>query len=79
MIAFEKYPHVFQPIKIGDVTLKNRIVTNPMMSGLTTYNGEVTAEFVAYCSSLAKTGTALVTIGDTAVMNSFQGQISQRS
>lgn len=67
MNKLSKYPHVFQPIRIGNVTLKNRIVTNPMMSGLTTYDGEVTAEFVAYCSSLAKTGTALVTIGDTAV------------
>jgi len=64
---FNKYTHVFQPIKIGNVTLKNRIVTNPMMSGLTTYDGEITAEFIAYCSSLAKTGTALVTIGDTAI------------
>jgi 2,4-dienoyl-CoA reductase-like NADH-dependent reductase (Old Yellow Enzyme family)/thioredoxin reductase len=64
---FCRYPNVFQAIKVGNVTLKNRIVTNPMMSGLTTYKGEITAEFIAYCSSLAKTGTALVTIGDTAI------------
>jgi len=67
LTAFVKYPHVFTPIRVGNLTLKNRIVTNPMMSGLTTYDGEVTAEFISYCSSLAKTGTALVTIGDTAV------------
>lgn len=41
-----KYPHVFQPLKVGNVTLKNRIITNPMMSGLTTYSGEVTQEFM---------------------------------
>jgi 2,4-dienoyl-CoA reductase-like NADH-dependent reductase (Old Yellow Enzyme family)/thioredoxin reductase len=61
------YPHVFQPIKIGNVTLKNRIVTLPMMSGLTTYDGEITSEFIAYCGSLARTGTALVIIGDTSI------------
>ena len=67
MSDFNKYPHVFQPIKIGNVTLKNRIVTLPMMSGLTSYDGEITPEFIAYCSSLAKTGTGLVTIGDTSI------------
>lgn len=67
MNRYNNYPHVFKPIQVGPVTLKNRIVTLPMMSGLTTYDGEITSEFVAYCSSLAKTGTALVTIGDSSV------------
>lgn len=67
MNRLNRYPHVFQPIKIGNVTLKNRIVTLPMMSGLTTFDGEITPEFIAYCGSLARTGTALVVIGDSPV------------
>ena len=74
MSDFNKYPHVFQPIKIGNVILKNRIVTLPMMSGLTTYDGEITAEFIAYCGSLAKTGTGLVTIGESSI-DSDRGRV----
>ena len=31
MTDFNKYPHVFSPIKVGTMTLKNRIVFAPMI------------------------------------------------
>ena len=38
MTDFNKYPHVFSPIKVGTMTLKNRIVFAPMICCLETRN-----------------------------------------
>ncbi len=62
-----KFKNVFQPIKIGKVTLKNRIVAPPMMSGLGTVEGQITPEVIAYARRIAKSGVALVTMGETSI------------
>lgn len=62
-----KYPHVFDPIQLGPMYLKNRIVGNPMMTGLSTTQGKVTPEMVAHIGARAKTGAALIIIGDSAI------------
>jgi 2,4-dienoyl-CoA reductase-like NADH-dependent reductase (Old Yellow Enzyme family)/NADPH-dependent 2,4-dienoyl-CoA reductase/sulfur reductase-like enzyme len=67
MAFVNNFPHVFQPIKLGPVTLKNRIHYTPMVCNLVTTTGEVTAEFVEFLGSQARTGAALITIGATPV------------
>ena len=62
-----KYPHVFEPIQLGPIRLKNRIVGNPMMNGLSTTQGLVTPEMIAHMGARAKTGAGLIIIGDSAV------------
>jgi 2,4-dienoyl-CoA reductase-like NADH-dependent reductase (Old Yellow Enzyme family)/thioredoxin reductase len=61
------YPHVFSPIKVGKLTLKNRIQFSPMVSCLSTAYGEVTTEYVDFIGMQARTGAALITIGSTSV------------
>jgi 2,4-dienoyl-CoA reductase-like NADH-dependent reductase (Old Yellow Enzyme family)/thioredoxin reductase len=67
MAKFNDFPHVFQPLKIGSITLKNRIQYTPMVCNMVTVTGEVTAEFVEFMGAQAKTGAALITIGATPI------------
>lgn len=62
-----RYPHVFQPLKVGNVTLKNRIQFAPMVSCLSAANGEATNDYVEFLGMQARTGAGLVTIGATPV------------
>ena len=43
----DHYPHVFTPLKVGPITLKNRIQWSPMVSALSTAYGEVTPEYIS--------------------------------
>jgi 2,4-dienoyl-CoA reductase-like NADH-dependent reductase (Old Yellow Enzyme family)/thioredoxin reductase len=61
------YPNVFSPIRVGNMTLKNRIQFSPMVSCLSTAYGEVTTEYVNFIDMQARTGAALITIGSTSV------------
>ncbi len=45
MSSFNKYPHVFSPIKIGNMEVKNRIQFSPMVSSLSTPTGGVSPGF----------------------------------
>ncbi len=63
----DHYPHVFTPLKVGPLTLKNRIQWSPMVSALSTAYGEVTPEYIDFISMQARAGVGLVTIGATAV------------
>lgn len=61
------YPIASSQIKIGPMTLKNRIVLLPMMSALPTPEGMVTEEFINFCGRQARTGAGLVVLGDSSV------------
>jgi len=63
-----KFPHVYQPIQVGNMTLKNRIQYSPVVSNHAGYrSGTVTNELLEFVSAQAKTGAGLVTIGSTPV------------
>lgn len=63
----DHYPHVFTPLKVGRLTLKNRIQWSPMVSALSTAYGEVTPDYINFIAMQARAGVGLVTIGATAV------------
>lgn len=62
-----QFPHVFQPLKLRNVTLKNRIEFTPMVSCLSNAAGEVTEEYLEFIRMQARSGVAQVIIGDTQI------------
>ena len=49
MVDFNDYPHVFSPVKIRNIELKNRLVFSPVVSGHAgVANGEVTEALVKF-------------------------------
>ncbi len=58
-----KYPHLFQPIKIGNLTLKNRISNAPTYNFLASYDNHVTREGIEFSKPVGKGGAATVTLG----------------
>jgi 2,4-dienoyl-CoA reductase-like NADH-dependent reductase (Old Yellow Enzyme family)/thioredoxin reductase len=65
----KRYPHVFQPITIRGVTLKNRLQYAPTVVLKCTPEGEVTQAMEDYMVFQAKTGVGYVTIGNTPVVH----------
>lgn len=62
-----QYNHLFSPFKIGNVEVKNRIETPPILPCSTTPDGFTTREMIAFYRSFAKGGAAIITVGDTPV------------
>lgn len=66
MVA-KKYPNLFSPIKIGPLTLKNRIVSAPTSLAELSAEGHLTRENIAYYKLKARGGAAAVTVGESIV------------
>ena len=62
-----KFDHVLSPFKIGNVQLKNRIELAPACYMLSSPDGFVTREMVAYYQNMARGGTGIVTIGESPI------------
>lgn len=62
-----KYPGLFSPLKIGNVTLKNRIISAPMTFPILTADGCLTPEAIAFYELRAKGGAAVVTVSELIV------------
>ena len=70
MIRNDLYPHVFQPLKIRGLTLKNRLEYSPTVVLKCSPEGEVTQEMLDYVAWQADTGVGYLTIGNTPVVHS---------
>jgi 2,4-dienoyl-CoA reductase-like NADH-dependent reductase (Old Yellow Enzyme family)/NADPH-dependent 2,4-dienoyl-CoA reductase/sulfur reductase-like enzyme len=62
-----KYPNLCSPLKIGNVTLRNRMVSAPMAFPDITAEGYVTKEAAAFYELRAKGGAAAVTLSECIV------------
>lgn len=62
-----KYPNLFSPMKIGSLTLKNRIISAPMTFPILTSDGCLTPEAAAFYELRAKGGAAVVTVSELIV------------
>lgn len=58
-----KYQNLFKPVKIGKITLPNRIVHAPTDISAGSAYGEVTEHVVTYHEEVARGGTGLVIVG----------------
>jgi 2,4-dienoyl-CoA reductase-like NADH-dependent reductase (Old Yellow Enzyme family) len=58
-MALNHYPHVYQPIQVGSMTMKNRIQYSPIVSNHAgRLSGSVTTELLEFVAAQAKTGAA---------------------
>ena len=57
---------LLQPIKVGNLTLKNRIMFPPLTTGYEERDGSIGERSLAFYERLAKGGTGFVVIGDVA-------------
>jgi 2,4-dienoyl-CoA reductase-like NADH-dependent reductase (Old Yellow Enzyme family) len=60
MTGKEEFEHLFQPVKIGPVEIKNRLAMAPTNIGMGGMNGEVTNQMVAYYGARAKGGFGVI-------------------
>jgi 2,4-dienoyl-CoA reductase-like NADH-dependent reductase (Old Yellow Enzyme family)/thioredoxin reductase len=58
---------MFEPITIGNVTIKNRFVVSPMVMNYCTADGRATETYIAYHEARAKGGWGLIITEDYAV------------
>jgi 2,4-dienoyl-CoA reductase-like NADH-dependent reductase (Old Yellow Enzyme family)/NADPH-dependent 2,4-dienoyl-CoA reductase/sulfur reductase-like enzyme len=58
-----KYPHLLQPIEVGNLILKNRITSAPIYNFLATYDNHITREMIEFSKPVARGGAATVTLG----------------
>jgi len=63
----EKYPHLFSPLRIGNIRLKNRIIAAPTSPSMITTEGHFTPEMIAYLEEKALGGVGVVTYGESIV------------
>ena len=63
-MPLKDYPHVFSPIKIGNLTLKNRIFAAPTSINWIAVDGQLTLDTIAFYEMKAKGGAAVVTMGE---------------
>ena len=57
---------LLQPIRVGNLTLKNRIMFPPLTTGYEERDGSIGKRSLAFYERLAKGGTGFVVIGDVA-------------
>lgn len=68
MPSFNNYPHLFSPVKIRNLELKNRLVFSPVVSGHAgVVDGQVTEALVQFLGAQARSGEGMVTIGASPV------------
>ncbi len=68
MASFNRFPHIFSPVRVGPVELKNRLQFPPMVSAhATAGDGLVTDDLVAFIGAQARSGVGLIAIGSTPV------------
>ena len=61
------YPHLFQPMQVGCLTFRNRILSAPNMMCALNPDGSPTDYLIGYYEEKARGGAAQVTVGDTPV------------
>ena len=67
-MALNHFPHIYRPIQVGSMTMRNRIQFSPIVSNHAgVEDGRVGHELLEFVSTQAQTGCGLVTIGSTPV------------
>jgi 2,4-dienoyl-CoA reductase-like NADH-dependent reductase (Old Yellow Enzyme family)/NADPH-dependent 2,4-dienoyl-CoA reductase/sulfur reductase-like enzyme len=63
-----EYTHIFKTLRIGKMTVKNRIEFPPVGPHLGTSDGYVSRELIEWGRQFARGGAAIVTLGDSATV-----------
>lgn len=70
-----EYNHIFTPIKIGRLTVKNRIEKAPAVPFLATIDGDVSRELIEWERAFARGGAGIVTVGDSPIINETAARV----
>ena len=73
MNGAHKYPHLFEPIVLGDQVFRNRIFASPTGHQDLTLEGFTTPASWAYYERKARGGAASVTVGECVVSEAAKG------
>jgi 2,4-dienoyl-CoA reductase-like NADH-dependent reductase (Old Yellow Enzyme family)/thioredoxin reductase len=73
----EQFKYLFTPIKVGTLTLKNRIVMPPMERNYATGDGHVTDRYLAHYEECAKGGVGLAVVEATYIDPAGRGRFNQ--
>ena len=79
------YPHLFSPIRLGNVTYRNRIFASPTGSPMVIPGEYLKRECIAFYELRARGGAAVVTLGDgivhtpTGLMHPYKLQLDDPS
>lgn len=73
----ERLERLFQPISIGAMLLRNRLVMPPMVTNYATENGEVTQRLIDYLVARARGGVGLVVVEASYVRPDGRGFVNQ--
>jgi 2,4-dienoyl-CoA reductase-like NADH-dependent reductase (Old Yellow Enzyme family)/NADPH-dependent 2,4-dienoyl-CoA reductase/sulfur reductase-like enzyme len=69
------YTHIFKPLKVGQITVKNRIEVAPAMPFLATSDCDVSAELIEWEKAFARGGAGIVTVGDSPIIDSLASSV----
>ena len=73
------YERVFEPISVGDLRLKNRIMMAPMEVGMGGEGGLVNERLIKFLSERAKHDVSIIVSGSISVSPEGRGQVTQLS
>ncbi|MCD6398761.1 MAG: FAD-dependent oxidoreductase [Candidatus Aenigmarchaeota archaeon] len=62
-----KFEHIFKPIKIGNVEIKNRTIFPPISTNFGSENGHLTEQYIAHYERIAQGGVGLVIIENVCI------------
>lgn len=65
-----RFPHLFSPLKVGPITLKNRIVNSAHQTGFA-HQGDYTSQLLAYHRERARGGAAVILSQAIAVVPGY--------
>lgn len=72
-----RYPHLFTEGSIGSVSIRNRTVMVPMVTGMANFDGTPSEKLVAYYEERARNGLGLL-ITEAARVNNYQAAAMPR-
>lgn len=61
------FPHIFSPLTLRGMTMKNRVAMMPMGSDFAGHNGELSDEHIKYYELRARGGTGLILVENICV------------
>ena len=70
----EQFPHLFQPLRVGALTLKNRFMNTGQAAHFQTGDGIPTEKYVHYVRERAKGGAGIIVTGHT--VTHFDGDVA---
>ena len=72
-----KFKHLFEPLELKDLLLRNRITMSAMPTGFSCTKGYVTRKMVSYYASRAKGSASLIVVEGAAVEDTGKVYLSQ--